>query len=90
MCYPKQESFTFDPDAELELFDAWTKQFNRNDITINLELNKFIEPHKIITQRIEEAQSSINKDNFDDAVSLIQKTKNEELSSLEKLFENLK
>lgn len=71
-------------------FGQWYDSYTSNNVTVNMELKKFDQPHKAIHHTAEEALRLKNEGKVDAAMELIRIRRDTELAKMIELFENMK
>jgi purine-binding chemotaxis protein CheW len=71
-------------------FGKWYDSFTSDNVTVNMELKKFDQPHKAIHHTAEEALRLKNEGDTDAAMELIRSRRDTELAKMIELFENMK
>lgn len=89
-CILNGKEFTLTTDPHKCAFGKWYDNFKTNDSILTFELAKFDKPHKTIHQIGLVAVEMLKNNNTDDAIDLINMTKNVELQQMIHLFTDVK
>lgn len=86
-CVHQGEEFGLTTDPKLCNFGKWFYNFETNNKTLQLLLNRFEGPHNFIHSVAKRAIDLMHNDRLNEAISLIEQTKEKELKILIDLFD---